>query len=846
LTENTKIANNANKEVKAQNIRLLTEETVKELDDFCRDYPTNPDDILDQTDYSQTGYDLYTEMYMDTRIHGIEQIIRRTLFSVPFQVGYNDKDPDEIVDFINDNFENIENDNFNNILKNLLDARVYGFKVAEKVFKNDGSKLRLSKIKVYPSSYFNFQTDGKHNLEYVILHQGDGKQEKFKRDEFLRKFVYFVYPYILDGNFYGQSVLKPLYPTWRAKKRLNIITPIAYELRSLPPVIAKYAQTLNGGKAAAENVSLNIKDNTSIQLPSRVGEKGELQPLIELSFLEGGFANYEDLRKQIDEYDKDISRGLGVPDDIGYTSTDTGSNAKARTQIEVFYDLIIQEQERLEDLVNKQIIKQLIEVNFGQQKEYPKFKFVRTNYNLLQLKIAILTELKAAGIKVKQDYIKEFIDMPIEDDVLEKPEIPDMKNNNISKEIEHDQDREAQIKEDNKEIQKQYHAENNVDFTHEKETYGKSEEKHARFEFQKGEYDTQVKIVNRPLDYVDYQAMETFYTKMNMGFIRRLARELNTARLNFVDQATKGKELSYKKQNVNDIAKYIYAIGARSFLEGIKSVREETFAAKVKIEKYQSLQTWEDIINDIEEQKTDIYLATGKVDNYAVEEIENVRSLINEYLKQGVKLSREQREALLRIKTFAESYTEKLTAEISNNLKVLNALQAPERMTQKKIVQELVDGINKEFEKYINPVPAEYDFFKQPLNAIETPMLQTIVRTNTSSYLNRGRYLEQTAPELTGVVTALQYSAILDDRTTYFCQEHDGEIIDIKDPRVEQIYPPNHYNCRSLMVSIFLDEQYNTDWGNKPQSRTDAQEAYSSPADGFGGVGRVTIPKVAK
>ena len=55
-------------------------------------------------------------------------------------------------------------------------------------------------------------------------------------------------------------------------------------------------------------------------------------------------------------------------------------------------------------------------------------------------------------------------------------------------------------------------------------------------------------------------------------------------------------------------------------------------------------------------------------------------------------------------------------------------------------------------------------------------------------------------------IEAYQYQAILDAVTTQFCQEHDGQIIKSSDPNFATIVPPNHYNCRSTLVPIMVEE----------------------------------------
>lgn len=80
--------------------------------------------------------------------------------------------------------------------------------------------------------------------------------------------------------------------------------------------------------------------------------------------------------------------------------------------------------------------------------------------------------------------------------------------------------------------------------------------------------------------------------------------------------------------------------------------------------------------------------------------------------------------------------------------------------------------------------------------------LNTLARTNTFEALNEARYAEFTDPAVSDFVLALMYSAILDDRTTVICETLDGSIYTPDNPVWEMYRPPNHYNCRSLLVAV--------------------------------------------
>jgi hypothetical protein len=84
--------------------------------------------------------------------------------------------------------------------------------------------------------------------------------------------------------------------------------------------------------------------------------------------------------------------------------------------------------------------------------------------------------------------------------------------------------------------------------------------------------------------------------------------------------------------------------------------------------------------------------------------------------------------------------------------------------------------------------------------------IRTIVRTSGFDAINNARYSYFTDPDLGGFVRAFEYSAILDSRTTAICKHLDED--GAGDHTLEwwennQGYkPPNHYNCRSLLVPV--------------------------------------------
>lgn len=83
---------------------------------------------------------------------------------------------------------------------------------------------------------------------------------------------------------------------------------------------------------------------------------------------------------------------------------------------------------------------------------------------------------------------------------------------------------------------------------------------------------------------------------------------------------------------------------------------------------------------------------------------------------------------------------------------------------------------------------------------------ETLVRTNLTDGYNQGRLNRFRDPKLSPFIIGIQYSAILDERTTEVCSFLHGKVFKPGDPALDQLTPPNHFNCRSLLVPIMVDQ----------------------------------------
>lgn len=124
--------------------------------------------------------------------------------------------------------------------------------------------------------------------------------------------------------------------------------------------------------------------------------------------------------------------------------------------------------------------------------------------------------------------------------------------------------------------------------------------------------------------------------------------------------------------------------------------------------------------------------------------------------------------------------------------------------------------------------------------------LETIVRTNLTEAYNQGRLEELQDPALALYVEGVRYSAIMDERTTPVCQFLHDKVFHEDDPDLGRIAPPNHFNCRSILVPVIVGEDIEEYAG-----QAEIDEALSMIKASFGGdapeyAERAALPRIYK
>ena len=77
--------------------------------------------------------------------------------------------------------------------------------------------------------------------------------------------------------------------------------------------------------------------------------------------------------------------------------------------------------------------------------------------------------------------------------------------------------------------------------------------------------------------------------------------------------------------------------------------------------------------------------------------------------------------------------------------------------------------------------------------------IEAIARTEITRADSMGRLISMKAND---DVIGVEFSAVMDDRTTVMCMERNGLVMRLDDLRLPENTPPLHVSCRSLLISL--------------------------------------------
>ena len=292
----------------------------------------------------QRSYKIYEEVERDSHIYAVLQKRKQAVIARKWEVDpLSDSTADKAAAlFVEDEFKRL---NFDEICRQLLDATLKGFSVAEIMWKRDGGKIIVDKIKSRNQERFVFDVDWQPKL--LTLEQMLNGEKLPKRKFMVHRFD------AKDSNAYGLGLGSRLFwPALFKRKGISYWLTFAVKYAS-PTPIGKFPN----GTVQAEQDKLLASLSSMTQAGAVVVPEG-----MEITALEAkhsGNAAYKDLCRFMDEQASICVLGETLTTNIGTT----GSRAASEVHDGVRCELADMDCDLLASTINETLVTWLCELN---------------------------------------------------------------------------------------------------------------------------------------------------------------------------------------------------------------------------------------------------------------------------------------------------------------------------------------------------------------------------------------------------------------------------------------------------------------------------------------------------
>ena len=657
---------------------------------------------------------------------------------------------------------------FQTNLYNILSALDYGFSLSEKIWKyyEDGpwaGKLGLVGLKTREPFGYDFCSDKHGNLIGIVPPGGWNQKLKNVKPGYAMyppsKFVIYSYDYEFS-NWYGQSDLRTAHRAWFCKDITIKFMNIYLERYGSPTAVLKYPR----GKGKVSREMIRRLDDILKNMQSRSGFR--IPDDITAELLEATRSGESGYIKAIEKHDMSISRAILIPNKLGFGDDQGGSYALGKKHFDVFIFVIQKLRADIQEtIVNEQILKPMLQFNYGEVPEelMPKFEFESLIGEDINEKAGVVKILVDAGIVDKrEEWVRDYVEVPKRDldlyphkTPLGEADVPDPQPG---------------FGPDGRPMPMPGGGRGPMNVDPKKKVASKKFVKRAlkpvekKVNFKKFVAGTET----LQADFIDQAQDLMMVTKKN------LSKQLEKA---LTDKDT-GAELSAK--GMIDVGKLLRNYLIKMHLDSKLNALEELDGP--------------DLIVEVKRRFWKAFSSGAIEDWEPVDPTEAIdffnRKALAYVTKDGSK----------KLLTLAKSKELKFYADRAF---YISGVEEDYILKQAKNIlltsiskgwsnSEAQTELGQLFDKYLSKGVLSDGELTSPHR------LETIVRTNLMEAYNRGRMTMFKDPEVSDDVPYVMWSSIIDEVTTDYCT-----VMDSKYFRVDDIEPPPaHYNCRSVLVPV--------------------------------------------
>lgn len=671
--------------------------------------------------------------------------------------GESDSKDKEIAEFVTEAlFDNMYN-TWSEMLTEVFTFLAFGFSVFEKVYYSDGEKVWLKKMGLRKQTTIKQWelSDGTPGIiqklpQPIKYGVNEGKDEvEIPSDKLV------IFSYKKEGdNYEGVSLLRPAYKHFHIKDQLYKFDAVKHERQSVGiPVIYMPSDADDEDRAEAQTIVDNVRstEQTGVVMPG-TKEEGWL---FEFADMKGGSGT--NLYESIKHHNREITKVI-LAQFIELGNTESGSRSLGESQGELFFQAIEFIGNYVRDMFNRYVIPELVDLNFDTE-VYPVLKYRKIRKVDWEKISKGLKDLADSNYILPNDktesYLRDLFDLPARESTEEEtPRGTEKAKPTDTTET--------------KEIKKEGKPEVKANEDHEhKEPPG---------------------CLDRDF----------------MGFSELVDNKLIIQLQNEVPSLEDKARLKKKGLRFNDYEKS--AFRALTFAE-----RKVNFTSLNR-----SMETFSDILQkkltDItNKQKEDLLKQVKKaVDNNDIKAIGIIKAKYKTELSNA--LTDVQKEMFeIGKKTAATEMAVKVpptNVEVRGAMRVQNATLIDELINKtESVVKNGVIEMSTKRAGMENLASAEaVATISTAIDDVVSKAVQSLGTLTVIGSVNMGRAsIFERYPEK---IYAMQYSAILDDRTTDHCLSLDGRVVKAGSRDFYNYSPPQHYGCRSLWVEILQEEVF--------------------------------------
>lgn len=753
----------------------------------------NPDDLV-----AQKGLLIYSKMLNDEQVKSVTEFKLNAILGRGWQFKFDGStklSPEEQkrrIQVFNAITRKIRG-SFVDSIEGIASGREYGFSVTEKVYgqiQHDGATFTgINMLLTRDPCSFRFFVD-EHGLLDRITQRVNGKPEI---DIDRNRIVHYVHKPKWD-LVYGRSELRSAYRAWYLKDiTLKLWALHLEKFGSGIPVATLGDEAPTGeGFSRLQSVMNNFKALTSIILPKGV--------TAEVVFPQ----STDQYEKALQYHDLAIAKSQLVPNLLGLSHTgQTGAYSQAQTQFEAFFWTTSSDGKRISECLNEQLFRDLGDQNWGDG-EYPSFCFKPVSMEhakwLLETWKSLLGAKAVQATEEDERFLRDLLEMPERDESTELLVDPMAERKMAIEEeaakrtLPQPDQRFERIESELTDIRARLASPVNVtvhnpapaqlanptsgNLPAQADAAGAAVVPHGTLrgstveQFSRAAQRVAFAVIEKRTDDFATVAVDTLATIVAKATRRALGDDANLATLTDEDpsdvaaldlhSADRGK----LKSAFRDLLVQAWSFGSDTASNELERARGERMSFAARRAHFVSLR-----------DNASAYFETQSF-RMAGDTSDQTRKLIQQELQSGIKFGKTLPEIRVAI-------WERLVSKGLTSLKAVKGVEQSDAIIT-ALEALLIDNLDD-----------------------VAPYLSTLVRTNTFEALNEARFAEFTDPAVSDFVQALEYAAVLDSSTTEICShlgtsgKNGGGVIYRADSEFWSMYrPPNHFNCRSVLIPV--------------------------------------------